>query len=128
MPKYYPNKICGYYLYYTSFCIIECMHVHASDSRLTESSSAKLFVRSDGSTVVQKQGALTDQELRKIQSFIKEHYLEMYEMWKTDSNNSPVREKLANRNWPLCSVGSFRSGNVYVSFVSKGLAIPAVSR
>ena len=87
MPKYYPNKICGYYLYYTSFCIIECMHVHASDSRLTESFSAKLFVRSDGSTVVQKQGALTDQELRKIQSFIKEHYLEMYEMWKTDSDN-----------------------------------------
>ena len=63
------------------------MHVHASDSRLTESSSAKLFVRSDGSTVVQKQGALTDQELRKIQSFIKEHYLEMNEMWKTDSDN-----------------------------------------
>ena len=45
MPKYYPNKICGYYLYYTSFCIIECMHVHASDSRLTESFSAKLFAR-----------------------------------------------------------------------------------
>ena len=45
------------------------------------------FVRSDGSTVVQKQGALTDQELRKIQSFIKEHYLEMYEMWKTESDN-----------------------------------------
>ena len=61
--------------------------MYASDSRLTESFSAKLFVRSDGSTVVQKQGALTDQELRKIQSFIKEHYLEMYEMWKTDSDN-----------------------------------------
>lgn len=30
---------------------------------------------------------MTDQELRKIQSFIKEHYLEMYEMWKTDSDN-----------------------------------------
>lgn len=52
MPKYYPKKICGYYLYCTSFCIIECMHVHASDSRLTENSSAKLFVRSEGSTVV----------------------------------------------------------------------------
>lgn len=53
---------------------------------MSESSSATLFVRSDGSTVVQKQGALTDQELRKIQQFIKEHYLEMYEMWKTDSD------------------------------------------
>ena len=48
---------------------------------------SSMVITSDGSTVVQKQGALTDQELRKIQSFIKEHYLEMYEMWKTDSDN-----------------------------------------
>lgn len=27
MPKYYQFKICGYYLYYTSHCIIEAMHV-----------------------------------------------------------------------------------------------------
>ncbi len=88
MPKYYPFKVYGYYLYYTSFCIIECMHVHASDTKLTESASAKFFVRSDGSTVVQKQGVLTDIEVRKIQGFIREHYLEMYEMWKSDSDNS----------------------------------------
>ena len=25
MPKYYQDKICGYYLYFTSFCVIECM-------------------------------------------------------------------------------------------------------
>ena len=88
MPKYYPFKVYGYYLYYTSFCIIECMHVHASDTKLTESVSTKFFVRSDGSTVVQKQGVLTDIEVRKIQGFIREHYLEMYEMWKSDSDNS----------------------------------------
>ena len=87
MPKYYPFKVYGYYLYYTSFCIIECMHVHASDTRLSESGSAKFFVKSDGSTVVQKQGVLSDIEFRKIQGFIKEHYLEMYELWKTDSDN-----------------------------------------
>ena len=87
MPKYYPFKVYGYYLYYTSFCIIECMHVHASDTRLSESGSAKFFVKSDGSTVVQKQGILSDIEVRKIQEFIKEHYLEMYELWKTDSDN-----------------------------------------
>ena len=87
MPKYYKYKIFGQYLYYTSFCIIECMHVHASDSRLSESGSAKFFVRSDGSTLVQKQGVLSDIEVRKIQTFIKEHYLEMYELWKTDSDN-----------------------------------------
>ena len=87
MPKYYPFKVYGYYLYYTSFCIIECMHVHASDTRLSESGSAKFFVKSDGSTVVQKQGILSDIEVSKIQGFIKEHYLEMYELWKTDSDN-----------------------------------------
>ena len=87
MPKYYPFKVYGYYLYYTSFCLIECMHVHASDTSLTENGSAKFFVKSDGSTVVQKQGVLTDIEVRKIQGFIKEHYLEMYELWKTDSDN-----------------------------------------
>lgn len=87
MPKYYPNKVYGYYLYYTSFCVIECMHVHASDSTLSEGGSAKFFVRSDGSTVLQRQGVLSDIEVRKIQGFIKEHYLEMYEMWKTDSDN-----------------------------------------
>ena len=87
MPKYYKYKICGYYLYYTSFCLVECMHAHASDSKLTESGSAKFYVKSDGSTVVQKRGILTDREIRIIQVFIKEHYLEMYEMWKTDSDN-----------------------------------------
>ena len=33
MPKYYEYKVCGYYLYYTSHCIIEAMHVHASDRK-----------------------------------------------------------------------------------------------
>lgn len=86
MPKYFKNKVCGYYLYYTSFCLVECMHAHASDSKLTEAGSAKFFVKSDGSTVVQKKGILTDREVRIIQEFIKEHYLEMYELWKTDSD------------------------------------------
>ena len=78
MPKYYDFKVCGYYLYFTSHCIIECMHVHASDRRLTEAGSAKLFVRSDGNTVLQSRGILNDRELRVIQQFIKENYREMY--------------------------------------------------
>ncbi len=56
------------------------------DRKLTESGSAKFFVKSDGSTIVQKRGVLSDREIRIIQEFIKEHYLEMYEMWKTDSD------------------------------------------
>ena len=87
MPKYYPFKVIGYYLYYTEHCIIEAMHVHASDSKLTESGSAKFFVKKDGSTVVQKKGKLSDLELRRIQKFIRIHYIEMYKMWSEDSRN-----------------------------------------
>lgn len=43
MPKYYEFKVCGYYLYYTSSCVIEAMHVHASDKKLTEAGSAKFL-------------------------------------------------------------------------------------
>ena len=55
MPKYYEFKIAGYYLYFTSHCLIECMHVHARDRKLTESGSAKFFVRENGDTVLQKE-------------------------------------------------------------------------
>ena len=41
MPKYVPDMVAGYYLYFTSHCIVEAMYVHASDSKLTESGSAK---------------------------------------------------------------------------------------
>lgn len=78
MPKYFDFKVCGYFLYFTSHCIIECMHVHASDSRLTEGGSAKLFVKDNGDTVVQNQGALSDRDLRIIREFIKKNYHEMY--------------------------------------------------
>ena len=81
MPKYYDFKVVGYYLYFTSFCIVECMHVHASDSKLTEAGSAKFFVKSNGDTVLQTQGILTDREVSKISAFIKEHYQDMYSRW-----------------------------------------------
>ena len=70
MPKYYQDKICGYYLYFTSFCVIECMHVHASDRKLTEEGSAKFFVKADGDTVLQNRGMLNDRDIRKIQAYI----------------------------------------------------------
>ena len=87
MPKYYDFKICGYYLYFTAHGIIECMHVHASDRKLTESGSAKFFVKSNGDTVIQNRGVLTDRELSKIQSFIKDNYKEMYLKWASMSEN-----------------------------------------
>ncbi|MDD7729433.1 MAG: DUF4160 domain-containing protein [Clostridia bacterium] len=86
MPKYYEFKIAGYYLYFTSFCVIECMHVHASDRKLTEAGSAKFFVKENGDTVVQNKGILNDREIARIQDFIKDNYLEMYLKWSAYSD------------------------------------------
>ena len=81
MPKYFEFKVCGYYLYYTAHCIIEAMHVHASDSKLTEAGAAKFFVKSNGDTTVEKKGTLSEKEIGKIREFIKGHYKEMYLKW-----------------------------------------------
>ena len=91
MPKYFDFKVCGYYLYFTSHCIVECMHVHASDRKLTEQGSAKFFVRDDGSSVLQSPGILNERELRQIQSFISENYREMYLTWSQFSDEGFCR-------------------------------------
>ena len=88
MPKYYQFKIAGYYLYFTSHCVIECMHVHASDRKLTENGSAKFFVKENGDSVIQNRGILTDKELRQIQGFIKNNYKEMYIKWSEYSEKT----------------------------------------
>lgn len=87
MPKYYEFKVAGYYLYFTSFCVVECMHVHASDRKLTEAGSAKFFVKGNGDSILQNRGILTDREISKIQEFIKENYEKMYEKWAQYSAN-----------------------------------------
>ena len=69
MPKYYEFKIAGYYLYFTSYCVIECMHVHASDR------------------------ILTDREISKIQKFIKQNYQEMYLKWSAYSEQGFYNKK-----------------------------------
>lgn len=79
-------RIAGDYLYFTSYCVIECMHVHASDRKLTEAGSAKFFVKDNGDTVLQNRGILNDREIRKIQEFIKQNYQEMYLKWSEYSH------------------------------------------
>lgn len=86
MPKYFNFKVAGYFLYFTTKCIIEAMHVHASDGKLTEAGSAKFFVKENGDTILQEQGMLNDREVRKIQEFIKDHYKEMYLEWERYSD------------------------------------------
>lgn len=85
MPKYYEYKVYGYYLYYTSHCVIEAMHVHASDRKLIEAGSAKFFVQGNGETVIANKGVLTERELRVLQDFIKDNYREMYLKWAEKS-------------------------------------------
>ncbi|MBR3297237.1 MAG: DUF4160 domain-containing protein [Firmicutes bacterium] len=85
MPKYFPFKVSGYYLYFTSHCILECMHVHASNEELTEGGSGKFFVKSDGSSVVVNKGHLNDREINAIQKFISKNYEMMYATWRTIS-------------------------------------------
>jgi hypothetical protein len=87
MPKYFDFMICGYYLYYTSHCVVEAMHVHASGRRLTEHGSAKFFVKGNGDTVVQNQGMLTEKEMRIIREFIKDNYQEMFVTWSRLSDH-----------------------------------------
>ena len=45
------------------------------------------FSKSNGDTVIQNRGVLTDRELSKIQSFIKDNYKEMYLKWASMSEN-----------------------------------------
>ena len=63
MPKYFPYKICGYYLYFTAHCVLECMHAHASDEELTETSYAALRDFARGSDLLLCDGQYTAEEL-----------------------------------------------------------------
>ena len=93
MPKYFQFKVAGYYLYFTSKCVVECMHVHASDRKLTEQGSAKFFVKENGDTVLQEKGRLNDREILAIQKFIKEYYLRMYRLWELYSDEGFYKGK-----------------------------------
>ena len=109
MPKYYDYKICGYYLYYTSHCIIEAMHVHASDRSLSESGSAKFFVKSNGDTTVEKRGRLSDLEIRLIREFINPNYSQPpHSMSQSIHSQARVCRRYAAHDCD-CVVGEFHS-------------------
>ena len=86
MPKYTEHKIAGNYLYYTTHCIVEAMHAHASNEELKEEGSAKFFVMANGDTKVQSKGQLNEHQIHVIQRYIKKHYLEMYKKWAARSD------------------------------------------
>ena len=81
MPKYYNYKVAGYYLYFTSSCIVEPIHSHASDSKLTESGSAKIWVKENGDTIVASYGVVSQRDMNKIREFIKDNIDDIKKSW-----------------------------------------------
>jgi len=81
MPKYYNYKIAGYFLYFTSTCIVEPIHSHASDSKLTEGGSAKIWVKENGDTVVASYGIVSERDMNKIRAFIKDNIEDIKKSW-----------------------------------------------
>lgn len=87
MPKYTTDIIAGYTLYFTSKCIIEAMHVHASTKELAEHNSAKLYVYENGDTKIVEHGSINDIDMHKIRSYIKLNHAQMYKKWSEYSEN-----------------------------------------
>lgn len=87
MPKYTSDVVAGYILYFTSKCVIEAMHVHASDKALTERNSAKLFVYKNGETKIMRSGTINDIDMSVIRQYIKVNHKTMYKKWREYSDN-----------------------------------------
>ena len=87
MPKYTNDVVAGYILYFTSKCVIEAMHVHASNKELSEIGSAKLFVYENGDTRITAWGTVNELDMKKIQTYIKLNHKQMYQKWIRYSEN-----------------------------------------
>ena len=87
MPKYTDEIIAGYVLYFTSKCVSEAMHVHASDKELSEVFSAKLFVYDNGDTKIINRGTVSDRDLIEIQKYIKGNHEKLCEKWSMYSDS-----------------------------------------
>lgn len=92
MPKYSEFKVEDHYLYFTSDCIVEAMHAHASDRQLTEAGSAKFWVLNNGDTVVAHRGNLTGKQIRGIQRYIKKNFLSMCAVWANFSGAKSIED------------------------------------
>ena len=81
MPKYFTFKVAGYFLYFTAHCIIEPIHAHASDSKLSEGGSAKIWVKENGDTVIAHQGSISNRDMSVIRRFIKDNIVSIKRTW-----------------------------------------------
>lgn len=93
MPKYTEFLVANHNLYFTSHCIIEPIHVHASDKKLTESNSAKIWVYKNGDTEIKNWGNLTQHEMNEIRTYIKENIEIIRYKWKEFAGNENFKRK-----------------------------------
>ena len=85
MGKFFTAKVANHYLYYTSFDRHEPVHAHASDRKMIEAGSAKIWVLKDGSTEVASpdgQGRLSAKELNTIRKYITDNHITIFRMWE----------------------------------------------
>jgi len=81
MPKYFTFKVAGYFLYFTAHCVIEPIHTHASDARLSEGGSAKIWVKENGDTTIANHGAISHRNMSVIRQFIKDNIDSIKKNW-----------------------------------------------
>ena len=81
MPKYFRYKVAGYFLCFTSHCIVEPIHAHASDSKLTEAGSAKIWVKENGDTIVANYGIISHSDISVIRQFMKDNIDSIKSTW-----------------------------------------------
>ena len=93
MLKYTSDIVAGYILYFTSKCVIEAMHVHASDRAMTEKRSAILYVYENGDTKVERFGMVNEKDMKKIQQYIKNNHEVMYQKWIKYSDNGYYKKR-----------------------------------
>ena len=86
MPKYTDYRINNYYLYFTSQCVVEAMHVHARKN-MNKKGSAKIWVGKNGETKIQSRGSVSKKDLIDICEYIHANYMDMYMKWKKYSDN-----------------------------------------
>jgi hypothetical protein len=92
VPKYFSFKVEGYFLYFTSHCIIEPVHAHASDSKLSERGSAKIWVKENGDTVVANYGAISHRDMAVIRQFIKDNIVSIKRTWADFAGYSEFKD------------------------------------
>ena len=94
MPKYTKQKIAGYWLYYTSDCLLEgIIHVHANEPKPTREASAKVWVHADGTSTVEHYGKVSKKDMNVIQEWIYRNVDMIRNEWHSNNMGGEFKEK-----------------------------------